>query len=238
MFFWCGLLSLLFIVGIRITFGKTPMSQSSLWQKQTDLNDFSELCNGLYQREIGLLAKGDFTSTQDLQAKLKSLPHYIARTASLMEKVSLQQTSPLELDVQNASWAAKQGSKIPLSGQDDASTFTWYLQSGVSIGLAVPVLLVDHIIIDCIDRIDLDKQRLRTNVGGWFSLILDEQPLISTSQHKYKRLLKPNKKVMSSACAGHRWQGDSRQLPIIPSLRELLLSCSINWKNFKKPLAI
>ena len=70
------------------------------------------------------------------------------------------------------------------------------------------------------------------------------------------KLLKPNKKVMLAACAGHCWQitphntfysttdnkkstTSARKLqPIIPSLRELLLSCAINWKDFKQPLAL
>jgi hypothetical protein len=159
-----------------------------------------------------------------------------------MTKVMAQGNSPLLLDSQNASWSAKQSKNMPLSGQEKAqdygNAFSWYLQEDICVGLVVPVLLVDHIIIDCIDRIDLDNQRLHTNVGGWFSLTPDVDEVINPNQSISKRLLKPNKKIMASACAGHTWQGNARQLPIIPSLRELLLSCAINWKNFKKPLAI
>ncbi|ALO34000.1 hypothetical protein CMT41_04125 [Colwellia sp. MT41] len=216
------------------------MTQSSFWQTHTETGDFAELCNGLYQREIGLIAKGDYANAQAVQARLQSLPYYINRTAHAMIEVIYQGLSPLQLDSQNATWSAKQNTKIPLSGQETpqerAKVFTWYLQEDISVGLAVPVLLVDHIIIDCIDRIDVDKQRLRTNVAGWFSLTAFN----SANEDKGvgKQLLKPNKKIMVSACAGHYWQRNSRQVPIIPSLRELLLSCSINWKNFKKPLAI
>jgi hypothetical protein len=220
------------------------MSQSSLWQLHTDTGDFAELCNALYQREISLITKGDFSSAQSVQVRLESLSYYITRTAHAMIEVIAQGHSPLLLDSQNASWSAKQSKQLPFSHketgqeaeQECAKTTHWYLQEDIYVGLVVPVLLADHIIIDCIDRIDLDKQRIRTNVGGWFSLATDE--LMHKDQETKKRLLKPNKKIMTSACTGHCWQGKNTQLPIIPTLRELLLSCSINWKNFKKPLAI
>ncbi len=218
------------------------MSQSSLWQTPADKGDFAELCNGLYQREINLIAKGNFASAQAVQTRLKSLPYYINRTAHAMTNVMAQGDSPLLLDSQNASWSAKQSKKMPLSGQETeqelSNVFIWYLQAKVCVGLVVPVLLGNHIIIDCIDRIDIDNQRIHTNVGGWFSLALESGLAINPSQSPTKRLLKPNKRIMASACAGHSWQGNTRQLPVIPSLRELLLSCAINWKNFKKPLAI
>ena len=216
------------------------MTQSSFWQTHTETGGFAELCNGLYQREINLIAKGDYASVQAVQARLQSLPYYITRTAHAMTEVNSQGLSPLQLDSQNASWSAKQSTKLPLSGQETEQerdkVFAWYLQEGICVGLAVPVLLFDHIIIDCIDRIDVDRQRLRTNVGGWFSLVATNS--VTQGRDVNKQLLKPSKKIMTSACAGHCWQRNIKQLPIIPSLRELLLSCSINWKNFKKPLAI
>ena len=216
------------------------MTQSSFWQTHTETGDFAELCNGLYQREINLIAKGDYASVQAVQARLQSLPYYITRTAHAMTDVISQGLSPLQLDSQNASWSAKQSTKLPLSGQETEQerdkVFAWYLQEGICVGLAVPVLLFDHIIIDCIDRIDVDRQRLRTNVGGWFSLVATNS--VTQGRDVNKQLLKPSKKIMTSACAGHCWQRNIKQLPIIPSLRELLLSCSINWKNFKKPLPI
>jgi hypothetical protein len=217
------------------------MSQTSLWQIQTDSGDFAELCNGLYQREINSIAKGHFVSIEAMQTRLQSLTYYITRTAHAMTQVIAQGNSPLLLDSQNASWSSRQSQKKPfavqVTNQESDIVSRWYLQNAVDIGLVVPVLLVDHIIIDCIDRIDLDKQRLHTNVAGWFSLRPTESTF-NTSANITKRLLKPNRKIMASACAGHCWQGDTKQSPVIPSLRELLLSCAINWKNFKKPLAI
>ncbi|MBU2869255.1 hypothetical protein [Colwellia sp. E2M01] len=224
------------------------MSQSSLWQIHTETGNFAELCNALYQREISFIAKGDYSNAQAVQTRLKSLPYYISRTAHAMTKVVAESHSPLSLDYQNASWSAKQSKKIPLTGQEtineQKSAMRWYLQKDIRVGLVVPVLLVDHIIIDCIDRIDLDKQRIRTNVGGWFSLTeidsSDNSAILTKTSDKAinKRLLKPNKKIMIAACAGQCWQGNTTQRPIIPTLRELLLSCSINWRDFKKTLAI
>jgi len=220
------------------------MSQSSLWQAQTDNNDFAELCNALYQREIKLLAKGDFSNAQAVQQRLQSLSHYITRTAHSMTQVIAQAKSPLQLDCQNASWSAKQSKQMPLAGQGtceenkqaNKEVFTWYLAGNINVGLVVPVQMGQHIMLDCIDRLDLEGHRLRTNVGGWFNLAHESSANTEIFEHVTSnyRLLKPNKKVMLAACAGHCWQGNSKLMPTIPSLRELLLSCSINWQNFKK----
>lgn len=211
------------------------MAQSSLWQIHTDTGNFAELCNALYQREITTIANEQFSTAQAVQVRLKSLPYYISRTAHAMTQVVEDNKSPLSLDYQNANWSAKQSKKMPLAGQETTvereSIIEWYLQDVIAVGLVVPVLLTDHIILDCIDRIDLDKCRIRTNVGGWFSLSKDD---ITREVQGNKRLLKPNKKIMTSACIGQCWQGNVQQRPIIPSLRELLLSCSINWQNFTK----
>lgn len=37
-------------------------------------------------------------------------------------------------------------------------------------GLVIPTALNNHIVLDCIDRIDLEKQRFCTNAYGWFYL--------------------------------------------------------------------
>lgn len=214
------------------------MTQSSLWQIQTDSGDFAELCNALYQREISIIAKANFASVQAVQVRLQSLSYYITLTAHSMAKVMAQGHSPLHLDNQNASWSVKQSKRIPTSGQETSQerndVFTWYLSNHVSIGLVVPVQVDQHIILDCIDRVDIEKKKVRTNVAGWFNLTEQEE----TINTPFKRLLKPNKKVMLSACAGHSWRGEQRDPPIIPSLRELLLSCRINWQNFKKPFVL
>jgi hypothetical protein len=220
------------------------MAQNTLWQTNKQSNDFAELCNALYEREVHLLANADITDIQNIQGRLKSLSHYINRTANRMVQVNELSLTPLMLDVQNAAWSAKQASKLSVLVQNEQDVFSWYLtlinqKKKTSIGLIYPILKVDHIVLDSIDRVDIEKKRIRTNVSGWFSLIdtnvedINIEPPI--------RLLKPTKKVMLAACAGHRWQGlmnATKLRPIMPSLRELLISCAIDWKNFKRPLAL
>lgn len=200
--------------------------QTSLWQAQQQAPQFAELCNALYERELTSLAANTTLSIQALQGRMKSLPHYIKRAALLMTSVDF----PLTIDSQNATWAHKQPSKLPLSQQDDDATWSWYFAKPLPYGLVVPIALADRIVLDCIDRVDTENKRLRTNVFGWFYSPND----LKNSQPEVK-LLKPNKKVMLAACAGHCWKNQLKQRPIIPSLRELLLSCDINWQDFTKP---
>ena len=186
-----------------------------------------------------MFANADVTSIENMQGRLKSLSHYINRTANLMVSVNELGLSPLTLDVQNATWSANQASKISVLAQNEQDVFLWYLRlisqkNKASLGLVIPILQVDHIILDSIDRVDIEKKRIHTNFSGWFSLIEVnvDHPL---------RLLKPTKKVMLAACAGHQWQGRikaTKLRPIIPSLRALLISCAIDWQNFKRPLAL
>jgi hypothetical protein len=215
------------------------MTQSSFWQTHKQNNDFAELCNALYEREISLLANADVTSIENMQGRLKSLSHYINRTANLMVSVNELGLSPLALDVQNATWSANQASKMSVLAQNEQDVFSWYLRlisqtNKASLGLVVPILKADHIVLDSIDRIDTEKKRIRTNISGWFSLI-------EVNLDHSLRLLKPTKKVMLAACAGHQWQGPMTAIklrPVILNLRELLISCAIDWQNFKRPLAL
>jgi len=213
------------------------VTQSSLWQDNEQSNYFAEICNALYERELRLLANTQIANVKSVQGRLKSLSYYVNRTASLLTQVDEQGDSPLILDVQNATWSAKQASKISLTGQTEQEISAWYLallkKNDLSLlGLTVPVLQGEYIILDCIDKVDNEQQRLRTNVSGWFSLrSLPEETARSAKQ---TLLLKPNKKVMLAACAGHCWQNGHKVTPMIPSLRELLLSCAINWHHFHK----
>lgn len=202
--------------------------QTSLWQDDTKTADFAELCNALYEREIMLLANSEIQSPQVFQGRLKSLPYYIKRTAHLM----FQAKTPLAIDVQNASWSAKQGGQMPLNDQDIDSVNQWYLSIDLTHGLVIPIVNDSFIVLDSIDRIDKDKNRFRTNVHGWFYLDKQDE---TENNAKTNRLLKPNKRVMMAACTGHSWLNDQKVNPHIPTLRELLLSCAINWRNFKQP---
>ncbi len=216
------------------------MTQTSLWQAQSLSTDYVELCNALYERELTVLANIEMSSTAQLQARIKSLPHYIKCTAHYMTQVNAAKMgNPLMLDTQNASWVAKQPATMPLVGQNNEKIKQWYASFQLPLGLVVPIALSNSIVLDSVDRIDSDKNRIRTNVHGWFSLI----DLTSSAENK---LLKINKKVMLSACAGHCWQSQqntykrtlNKKQPIALSLRELLLSCQINWQNFKAPLLL
>lgn len=230
------------------------MSQTSFWQtdqhsiSQTNLpsNEYAELCNALYERELRSLATTELANIQSLQGRLKSLPYYVNRTAHLMLLVKAQGITPLILDSQNASWSAKQASKLSLAGQAVNDILSWYLSKKIALGLVVPILHEKRVVLDCIDRIDIENKRLRTNASGWFTL--SEQGIKAQDECNRRsliKLLKPNKKVMLAACTGHCWQMTTpsttntiKLQPIIPSLRELLLSCAINWKDFKQPLAL
>ncbi|MFD2168044.1 hypothetical protein ACFSJY_17445 [Thalassotalea euphylliae] len=200
--------------------------QSSLWQSQQQSSSYAELCNALYERELLLLSTLSTDNPNAIQSRLKSLPYYVQKTAHAM--VNAQ--TPLELDSQNATWSTKQSRSMPLTGQSSDEIWQWYQSNPLSLGLVIPIKESDRIVLDCIDRIDADKKRFRTNVHGWFS---PESMASSDTQ-----LLKPTKKVMMAGCAGHQWQGSSPSRPVLPSLRELLLSCSINWRNLKKPLLL
>ena len=215
------------------------VTQSLLWQSQQQSSDFAELCNALYERELMALARDESAALTSLQSRIKSLPHYVKRTAFAL----LNAQTPLELDIQNASWSAKQGTTHPsisqLSSDDDI--MTWYRNQSLVLGLVVPIGLNSHIVLDSIDRIDREKQRFRTNVYGWFYLSNNSTDNKANnkeggeSRNNDVNLLKPTKKIMTAACAGHCWQNSRKSQPIMPSLRELLLSCTINWRNFKQP---
>mgnify|MGYP000029125107 FL=1 len=199
--------------------------QTSLWQDEQQSPDFAELCNALYERELKQLTCIESTSVNALQGRLKSLPYYVKRTAQSM----IQAGAPMNLDCQNASWSTKQSATMPLTGQTQDDIIHWYRNIKLTHGLVLPIALQDHIVLDCIDRVDTEHHRFRTNLYGWFTL-----PELA-NKHEDIRLLKPNKKVMMAACSGHRWQGKKKLTPVIPSLRELLLSCTINWRNLKQP---
>jgi hypothetical protein len=207
--------------------------QTSLWQEQQS-SEFSELCNALYERELKILAELPISSLSAIQGRLKSLPHYIKRTASMM----IQAQTPLSVDIQNASWSAKQGTNLPLSGQDINSVNKWYLSINITHGLVVPICCDTHIELDCVDRVDVEQQRFRTNAHGWFKFGTNVEygNDVNMKAAKEFQLLKPNKKVMTAACSGHRWINNHKANPLMPSLRELLLSCTINWRNFKQPV--
>ena len=105
------------------------MAQSSFWNQTHESPAFAELCNALYERELSHLALNPCDNPILLQRKLKSLSHYIKRTASSM----LSQDSPISLDLQNASWAAKQVALCPVKDQQLELVSTWFTKNEIKI---------------------------------------------------------------------------------------------------------
>lgn len=206
------------------------IEQSSLWKTEQQSSNFAELSNALYERELNVLANIENASVSFVQGRLKSLPYYIKRTAHLMMTCD----TPLDLDIQNASWSAKQGLKMPITDQEPSVVNKWYAQIKLQHGLVVPVVHNSHIALDCIDRIDEENSRFRTNVHGWFYYSESQKENELVGRNCKYTLLKPNKRVMTAACSGHSWVNNHRSIPVMPSLRELLLSCTIHWRNFKQ----
>jgi len=209
------------------------MPQTSLWQTRQYSPDYAEVCNALYEHELNNLVHADLNNVKTVQNRLKSLPHYIKRTAYLMT----QAQTPLTLDSQNAHWSSKQSKNMPLNGQTSETVWQWYQSFAIPLGLVVPVRVNERILLDSIDRIDGSNKKIRTNAFGWFEEKTMEKTLFQTDEtlkSQTVQLLKPTKKIMMSACSGHRWKNQLPCQPLLLTLRELLLSCAINWQNFKK----
>ncbi|KXI28115.1 hypothetical protein [Paraglaciecola hydrolytica] len=196
---------------------------------------FAELCNALYERELHSISQKKFNNISLLQRQIGGLKHHIKRAAYNM----LQHQSPLEIDIHNASWQAKQAANCPAKLSEIDKTYLWF-QSQTALGVCTAVYVnelgLEHIELDTIDRIDTGKIHL--NKFGWFTL--DGLPVIqqsesqqTTSQAPKIQLLKPTKNLMLAASCGHSWNHKGRSQPRLLSLRELLLSFSINWKTFR-----
>lgn len=190
----------------------------------------------MYEHEVLALSRAKSDNAHALKKRLTSLPYYINQAAFAM----CQSHAPLEMDSQNASWIAPQPTHFGnLDGAFDAKQ-KWFTSFVPKHGLILPVLAeqqgVVQVYLDSIDSIDVDNGRFRTNRFGWFNYLALTDVKINKSKALNPILLKPCKKAFACACAGHRWQGGRKINPVRLTLRELLLSCAINWKNFKKPL--
>lgn len=193
---------------------------------------FAELCNALYERELSHLANKKFNNISLLQRQIGGLKHHIKRAAFNL----LQHNAPLDIDIHNASWQAKQAAKCPAKLHETEKTQTWFNAAtalGVCSAVYVNELGVEHIELDSIDRSDLEHNKIHLNKFGWFST--NGHPIVESSEPMKRQiqLLKPNKTVISAACCGHTWNHKGRSQPRLLTLRELLLSFSINWKTFR-----
>lgn len=207
-------------------------------QQQTDIfaddlqqRHFAELCNALYERELRALAQQKSNNISLLQRRLGGLSHHIRRLAEHL----LSNSAPIEVDVHNGSWRAKQAAKSMLAKADDEKTALWFAKRARP-GLVVPVYLndrgIEHLELDSIDRIGQENNRLHLNKHGWFGFEGLRVNDGEASPHLSLRILIPTKATMSAACCGHSWNHRGRTQPRALTLRELLLSTTINWRTF------
>ena len=211
----------------------TDAKQSNFFSDDQRQQHFAELCNALYERELQVLAQQKINNINLLQRKIGGLLHHVKRAAEQF----LRHAGPLQIDLHNGTWQNKQMAKCMAGKFNRDLTQRWFVKYA-RFGLCVPVhiseLGLEHIELDSLDRIDVENQRLHLNKHGWFSFNGDNTETQNDDGHAMqKRVLEPNKALLSAACCGHSWNHKGRSQPRPLSLRELLLSGSINWKNFR-----
>ena len=194
---------------------------------------YAELCNALYERELASLSQQNINSVSLLQRKVAGLKHHVKRAAYSM----LKYDSPLEVDIHNASWQAKQAAKCMAKNYDAKKAQQWFsknVQIGCCVTIHVKHLGFEHIELDSIDRIESESNKVHTNKFGWFNISGDfAESHIRQQEVQALRLLKPSKAIFAAACCGHKWDHKGKGQPRALSIRELLLSFSINWKSFR-----
>ncbi|GAB2697065.1 hypothetical protein [Aliiglaciecola aliphaticivorans] len=192
---------------------------------------FAELCNALYERELHSLSKTAPNNIRLLQRRLSGLPYHIKNAAEYL----LAQDYPIQVDIHNGSWQAKQTAKCVSSKYDPEKTFVWF-SNYVRMGLPSPIYMsdmgVETVELDSVDRIDQEQHKLHFNKHGWFNF---NGAYLGEYEHSLqsKTLLIPNKSNITAACCGHSWNHKGKTIPRTLSLRELLLSTTINWKTYK-----
>lgn len=213
---------------------KDNSQQPSIWQQRTNQQLFAELCNALYERELARLSSGQDVSLPVLQRRMASMPYYIKRAAEHICDLY----TPLDLDSQNGSWISSQSSK-PFSSKQDNEKTALFFQQHAQMALVVPVIVfhsgIEQVILDSIDEIDIEQQRLHCNEHGWF--LFSGEQVDSPSLIK-RQIIKPAKPVMAAACCGHQWLNARKTSPRLLSLREMLLATRINWRQFSKLLSV
>ncbi|WP_111914056.1 hypothetical protein [Lysobacter sp. N42] len=200
--------------------------QTDIFSQTQHSEVFAELCCALYEREVTTLGYSSFDPAR-IKSRLKSLPFYIQKAAWGL----IYSSSELKLDIQNASWQAKQSNKPPKKTTSSALA-TW-IDKHVAPGLPLPVWVSQNDVVtvklDSVDRIDYEQKRFHLNRWGWFHFNgeqLQEEDATCT-------VLKPTKTIMGAAAAGHCWNHQGKLPPVALSLRELLLSTLLDWPNFQ-----
>ncbi len=199
-------------------------------QNQGLAPEFAELCNALYERELDYLALQGPKQINLLQRRLRGLSHHIKRAARFLSRNDV----PIAVDTHNASWQSKQAAKSPARNQDEEKATEWFhlhAKPGLVVCVRVQEFDNEHIELDTIDRVQTENDTLHLNKFGWFEYSgnsLNDIP----RPHTHYTLLKPTKALFTAACCGHSWSHKGRISPRALTLRELLLSTTINWKNF------
>lgn len=203
-------------------------NQTSIFSLDPHSQHFAELCNALYERSLDQLVHSGISQTSLLKRRLQGLPHHIRSAARFLAN----NTTPLSVDWHNASWQYQQASR-PLHLKHDAQKLAAWLSQLSNPGLPVAVTIeyqtTVHLELDSIDRFDSHNRQVHLNKSGWFDYqgkSLEQANLL---------LLLPSKTVMAAACCGHQWSNGRKAQPRALSLRELLLSTRINWRNVQKP---
>ncbi|MEG3766729.1 hypothetical protein [Alteromonas sp. 14N.309.X.WAT.G.H12] len=211
----------------------SPSSQTDLFTATGSADEkpiYTEICNALYERELAYLSQfGPDLATQ-LKRRIGALPHRIQRAAHYLA----HHTTPLNVDSHNGSWQYKQPARCPGTKIHSENIHNW-LNKHAAYGLPIPIYVQhydeEHIELDSIDRVITENKTLHTNKYGWFSY---DGLCLENPSNSEPRILKPTKSIMASACCGHRWNHKGKQTPRTLTLRELLLSTTINWKNFSQ----
>ncbi len=211
---------------------ETSDIQSSIFHGSEKQLEFAELCNSLYESCLLDIAKQDDLDPLKFKRRLAGLSHHIKSAALKL----LTSDNPLTVDIHNGTWQHKQNRKCQaISYQDDAMV-AWY-QKYACYGLPVPVYVQDkdqqYIELDSIDILDLPKNKIHLNKHGWMVLETSQEVPATLPAAV---LQKPSKPIMVAASCGHRWNYKGPTHPRRLSLRELLLSTTISWKNFRFPI--
>ena len=211
--------------------------QTSIFQGSDQQLEYAELCAALFEATLTDIAKQDNLDTVRIQRKLAGLSYHVKNTAFKLLTVA----NPLRVDIYNASWQYKQARKCPAKTTLLQETSEWYRKNACH-GLPVPILVMDYeqmyLELDSIDILHLNDDKIHLNKHEWMSLQAeDESPAAITSKQQQLRIIqKPSKAIMTAACCGHRWTHKGVTHPKKLTLRELLLSTTINWKNYKYPV--
>ncbi|MCP3427729.1 hypothetical protein [Opacimonas viscosa] len=208
--------------------------QKDIFFQDEHASSLAELMNALYQRECLALAESGPSQTSLLKRKLKHLPHHVYSAAQDL----LASNAPIDVDIHNASYTAKQAAHCPGINQTNEQIQDFYTKSG-KIGAVLPVLVKTmqgmHIEIDSLDRIDEQCDHIHANKHGWFTRNgisqAEQTSTLASNEAQFfaLKLLKPSKAIWTAACCGHQWKHKGRAIPRALTMRELRLSFNIKW---------